>query len=111
MEVSMSYNKNLVLEVLSAVKLEKAKVGFGYRVIDTDAVGTLEKDMSITECDEFFKKNGIETPPRRKHGDVFFLECEYGMEGLFVYVPVSEDIYNDQMDKFYGEHDEHARVW
>ena len=98
----MSYNKNMVLDVLSAVKLEKAKTGFGYRLIDIDNVGLLERDMSITECDEFFKKNGIATPPRRKVGDVFFLECEYGMRGLFVYVPVNEAQYNEQVEKFFN---------
>jgi len=94
------FNKNLVLNMLGAVKLAKAKVGFGYMLIETANIGILEKEMSITDCDKFFKSYGIKTPPRRKDGDVFFLNMEYGAEGLFVMVPVSEQLYNEQVNKF-----------
>ena len=94
------FNKSLVLNMLGAVKLAKAKVGFGYMLIETANIGIMEKEMSITECDKFFKSYGIKTPPRRKDGDVFFLNMEYGAEGLFVMVPVSEDLYDDQVALF-----------
>lgn len=94
------FNKSMVLNTLSAVKLEKAKVGFGYKLVDYNLIGILEREMSITDCDKFFKSYGIKTPPRRKDGDVFFLEIEYGAIGLFVMMPVSEELYNEQVEEF-----------
>lgn len=98
------FRRDLVLNMLSAVKLEKARVGFGYRLVDYNNIGRSEKEMSITDCDKFFKSYGIKTPPRRKDGDVFFLEVEYGAVGLFVMIPVSEELYNEQVEKFISEY-------
>lgn len=96
--MSFGMHKKNILNVDRAVKIERN--GLGYKLTDTDMIGTMEKGMSILEHTEFFKKNGIKLPMIRKDANVFFLEVEYGTVGFYVLIPVNETEYENHVNMF-----------
>jgi hypothetical protein len=97
--MSFSMHKRNILKIDRAVKIER--VGLRYKLYDTDMIGTQDKDMSIAEHADFFKKNGIKLPMIRRDTDMFFLEVEYGTDGFYVLIPVNEEVYEEEVNKFF----------
>ena len=88
-----------VLSVCAAIKLEKAIVGFGYNLTEIAAHGAKTEFNTINEIDKLFLDNCM-TPPRRKKGNVFYLEVEMYTTGLFVFIEVNEELYSQEANRF-----------